>query len=184
LYNDQGTSAVTTNHIAESAGISVGNLYYHFANREAIIRALFEWNRSDTLVAFDPNYSMDLSLDTFDSMIRANYRILWRYRFIYRELIVLLRRDPEFAEQFRTHRREAFIRFEALLEAFVQMGVLRRIESDIERGRLAVTVWILSEFYITYLESDADITPDDFMEEGAALLHQTLKPYLIEIRSR
>ena len=42
LFNNEGTSAVSTNHIAEAAGISPGNLYYHFRNKEEIIRGLFE----------------------------------------------------------------------------------------------------------------------------------------------
>ena len=42
LFNDSGTARISTNHIAAAAGISPGNLYYHFQNKEEIIRALFE----------------------------------------------------------------------------------------------------------------------------------------------
>ena len=42
LFNAETVAAVSTNHIAEAAGISPGNLYYHFGNREEIVRAIFE----------------------------------------------------------------------------------------------------------------------------------------------
>ncbi|MEO8876132.1 MAG: helix-turn-helix domain-containing protein, partial [Polyangiaceae bacterium] len=34
MFNRQGTSAVTTNHIAAELGMSPGNLYYHYRNKE------------------------------------------------------------------------------------------------------------------------------------------------------
>ena len=42
LFNEQGTAAVSTNHVAAEAGLSPGNLYYHFTDKQEIIRALHE----------------------------------------------------------------------------------------------------------------------------------------------
>lgn len=180
LYNQLGTSAVTTNHIAAGAGLSVGNLYYHFKNREEIIRALFDLNMEATKEAFRIGPETQISLTLLEQMVVSNYEILWRYRFFYRELIVLLNRDLVLADTFRAHRGYGFSSFERLLGAFSQMGVLKPLASDEARTRLAMTVWLVSEFFIQFLESHTSEFPVDFVAQGSGLLRQVLEPYLAE----
>ena len=124
LFNEQGTGAISTNHIAEAAGISPGNLYYHFRNKEEIIRALFEqlfaaWNE-----AFQLPTDQAPSMTDFDAMIAANYRLIWEYRFAYREQAALLRNDLELHERYLAVRQRGYEGFAALIEAFAAAGVL------------------------------------------------------------
>jgi len=98
LFNEQGTAGISTNHIAEAAGISPGNLYYHYRNKEAIIRALFEqlfalW---DTKLALQDDRLP--TLDDLQGLVRTNFEIMWAYRFVYRELLALLRGDATLHE--------------------------------------------------------------------------------------
>ena len=37
LFNRNGVTAITTNHIAKAMDISPGNLYFHYDNKEEII---------------------------------------------------------------------------------------------------------------------------------------------------
>lgn len=42
LFEQEGYAYVSTNQIAEKAGVSIGSLYQYFANRESIALAVFE----------------------------------------------------------------------------------------------------------------------------------------------
>lgn len=42
LFNEKGCLNTSTRHIADELGISVGNLYYHFKNKEEIVIEIYE----------------------------------------------------------------------------------------------------------------------------------------------
>ena len=42
LFNESGTASVSMNALAESLGISAGNLQYHYRSKEDVIRAIYE----------------------------------------------------------------------------------------------------------------------------------------------
>src|SRR4029077_13600880 len=87
LFNERGTAAVSTNHIADALGISPGNLYYHFRNKEEIIRAIFEQQFDAWDHLYDFPEDRPPNLDDVWQIVRATFRVNWSYRFIYRELI-------------------------------------------------------------------------------------------------
>jgi AcrR family transcriptional regulator len=179
LFNAQGTGAVSTNHIAEAAGISPGNLYYHFRNKEDIIRALFE----RLFAAWDETFQMPVnrapSLADLDDLITANYQVIWEYRFAYRELAALLRNDPELNERYLAVRRRGYEGFAGLIEAFVVAGLLSP-PSDPQHDLPVLTelCWIVSEQWPVNLELSGRPFDAEGILEGAALMRWVLKPLL------
>src|SRR5882672_3618105 len=84
LLNREGGADVTTNHIAAHLGMSPGNLYYHFSNREEIVRALFPRIAAAGLAGVAPPEGV-VTAEEFGERHLTGLQSLWRYRFFFRD---------------------------------------------------------------------------------------------------
>lgn len=146
LFNEQGVSAVSTNHIAAGAGISPGNLYYHFRNKDEIVRGLFErlFDAWDLELTFPPDHTP--GPDDVATLVRRNFDVMWHYRSAYRELPAILRRDEVLRARWLEVRRRGYTDFRESFSTGKQA-------SDPEAvGRMADLCWLISEFWLPSLE--------------------------------
>lgn len=178
LFNQDGTSEVSTNHIAEACGISPGNLYYHFRNKQEIIRELFQrlyaiWDKGLPMPQ-----DREPTLDDLKTVVETNYQIIWEYRFAYRELVALLRQDAELRQGFLAVRQRGFDGFYKLSSAFVASGVFRTPEDPQVIKDLQEVCWLISEFWITNLEVNGRSVDETAMQRGVKLMLRVLQPYL------
>lgn len=102
------TIAVSTNYIAAAIEISPGNLYYHFRNKEEIIKALFE----RLFIKWDETYQLPSNrvpeLDDFEALLASNYQLIWDYRFAYREMAILLHQVRDLQRQYQALRKQGY----------------------------------------------------------------------------
>ena len=178
LFNRQGTGAVSTNHIAAAYGISPGNLYYHFHDKQEIIRELFRgmydmWDLGLPLPAGRAPQLGDLQ-----QVVEAGYHNIWTFRFAYRELVPLLQRDPELRREWLEFRRRGFEGFQRLFKAFVDGGVFRTSVDRAELAELHEICWLISEFWISNLEVGGHAVNAASMKHGVQLMLRVLRPYL------
>jgi AcrR family transcriptional regulator len=178
LFNQQGTGAVSTNHIAEAAGISPGNLYYHYHNKDEIIRAIFERLFHEWDVGFNLPADRLPTIEDVQNIVRANFNIMLGYRFIYRELVGLLWQDSELSERFIAVRARGFDGFQGLFDLLVSIGVFTPPETPETVTRLADLVWLISEFWLATLEVSGQPVDDTQMQRGIDLMMQVLQPYI------
>jgi AcrR family transcriptional regulator len=193
LFNESGISAVTTNHVAEHAGISPGNLYYHYANKEEIIRDAFERVNAEadaiwgTPAAGGPAARVDVG--AFHRMLVGNLGLFARYAFFARELPALLRADPLLRARYVDIAQQRTAQLEALLAPFITAGLLRDLDDQEDLHALVETAWVLGLFCIPYSETlDASTTPrsarakaerlHQAIERGALLVLHLLRPHL------
>lgn len=180
LFNEQGTAAVSTNHIAAAAGISPGNLYYHFRNKGDIVSALFERLFAAWDTAFRLPSDRVPTLADLEALIATNYRLIWDHRFAYRELAALLRSDPALHARYQEIRRRGYDGFAELVEAFVDAGVLIPPATQQELASLTELCWIVSEQWPVNLELSGRPFSADGIQQGVALMRLIFNLYLSE----
>jgi AcrR family transcriptional regulator len=180
LFNEQGTAPVSTNHIARAAGISPGNLYYHFRNKEEIIRAIVAqlipvWRTAAALPPDRPPRLADLL-----QIIRANFAVVWRYRFYYRELPALILRDEALGAQYRAMREEGLVGLQVVLQRLTQTGILRVPPEPGVIQELAQISWILADFWLPFVELGGIPPGPEQTRQGEHLIVRLLQPYLTD----
>lgn len=174
LFNEKGTAHVSTNHIAEAAGVSPGNLYYHFQDKAHIIRAIYE----QMVDAWEPTYkyaenNMD-SITVLEQFIAANLTLLWQYRFFYREQVALLRQDDALTERHTATIKRLMARQRDLLFKASKGNIVHTVQAN----DLMVVAWITANHYLIYLESLGQDVHDADFYGGVRLVMAVLKPLL------
>ncbi|WP_290578659.1 TetR/AcrR family transcriptional regulator [Ketobacter sp.] len=73
---ERGLEDTTTNHIAETAGVSIGSLYQYFPDKEALLEALME-RVSEKVANVFREHATQLGYVEFDLKSVTNYLILY-----------------------------------------------------------------------------------------------------------
>lgn len=178
LFNDRGSSTVTTNHIAQALGISPGNLYYHFRNKAEILRGLFARIVQDWAVNYALPAATAPSLAASEAMITGNFRIQARYRFFFRDLTLLLNADPALAQTYRQTRTAGIANTNALLDLFAEAGVLKPFADPETRQDLALLLWLVGDFWLVFQDTGGCDFTDADMQQGIRLFRRLLAPHL------
>lgn len=176
LFNQHGSQSVSTNRIAAEISISVGNLYYHFSNKEEIIRTLY-----DRMVAEVDEPWSDVgepSINLLRKLFNDQIQQMWEYRFFQREQLALLIRDPLLSKKNREVRRRRRRDIEAFVRSLVESGVLSHVDDPGMIPDLVKAVWIVSENWLAFLELEGMEVNSKNIQSGTNLIMRVFMPYL------
>ncbi len=147
LFNEHGERNITTNHIAAHLGISPGNLYYHFRNKEDIIRSIFQLYEEHLAKGFQPYEGEKVDAALLMGYCDALFYTLWQFRFMYANLVVILSRDDQLNQMYTQRQEELLTRLTKILAKLKQDGVINI--ADDEMMPLADTVRMVACFWIS-----------------------------------
>jgi len=179
LFNEQGTKAVSTNHIAAGIGISPGNLYYYFRNKEDIIRAIFDqmddYGAEQYQIILDsyPSGTVEALEHTFIMIQKFN----WRYRFFKRELTTLIMNDTLLKERFHATNRQMQEMINFTIDGGIVNGSIVRMDSE-QKEHLVDAIWLVALFWLNYLEVCGEEVNESTLRRGNEVLRAVLCQYL------
>lgn len=181
MFNERGSHAVTTNALADKLGISVGNLYYHFRNKEEIVRELFERLNE----AWRTRLSLDISTrpgwHELEVLISRHFEVLWEYRFFYREQVSLRQRDPVLARRWTLAHQRGRTDMATLITAVIGEGHPRLPPHAIEH--ITDVCWILADYWLPFMESRVGSVRKVDLASGVEFFARAVKPLLESLSS-
>lgn len=181
LFNENGTASVSMNALAESLGISAGNLQYHYRSKEEVIHAILEEMFKQFDVIYQPIEGA-FTLDTLRQIMRLNFNLNWKYRFFYRELVALLRNDKTLAGRFRTIQKQRIEEQEMLIKRLAGSGKVTGGLSPEELRNVVLIGWVLGNTWLSYIESMGQKINEAALEQAVEIMVQHYKPYLQETK--
>ena len=177
LFNEFGTGNISIGRIASEAGISRGNLQYHYADKQELIRAIYQDIAREVLSNWEGDDRQPTVRHMAEMFVRQ-FDYVWRYRFMYREMVGLIRADAELALRVRDNRArriEAVIKF---FKALVKNRVLKKTRGDESLRYLVMVTWIFCDNWLNFIEIQGNEINSEILQEGYDHIIEMLYPYL------
>jgi len=121
LFFENGIANVRLQQIADKANISVGNLAYHFKNKEAIVTSIYNQVFIEMYkLVENPFEQYDLS--DLDRSIKAIYKFNYTYNFCYNNVWEISRNYPDIQEQWHAISHGILVQIQKRLTFYVKKG--------------------------------------------------------------
>ena len=177
LFNQKGERNITTNHIAAELGISPGNLYYHFKNKQEIIGEIFETYSVELITSFSP---VDLQEDILVQLKRYLdnvFSLMWKYRFFYANLPQILQQDKNLHENYLNLQQKSKVNLHRIFNTFIELEILNIEEKEIEP--LVSTLQLIMFSWLSYqlsMSLNSAVT-EKIVYQGVLQMITVIRPY-------
>lgn len=174
LFTEYGIHEISTNTIAETCGISPGNLYYYFRHKEQIILELL----NQMLIAEGVvGEGLKLtSLSTYREYFSQLYPIYIDYNFLRRDFPYFITADKGLKEWILSYKHQKRMHISNTLSWFIREKIIRTLTQE-EADSLVEQITFISFYWLPYAMMEDDFSIVDSVEKGGDFLIKLLSPY-------
>lgn len=146
LFNEKGLVNVRLQHIADEAFISVGNLAYHYPNKEAIVLAIYQ-QLANSQAELMREYRAVPLFESIDRLFRRTFQLQEAYLFFYLDTLEVSRAYPQVAITHQEQIKAQIQQLEHILQFNVARGAMVLPESPINYAGLAQQLWMSMDLW-------------------------------------
>ena len=177
LFNQEGLPAVTLRDVAAALQKSYGNITYHFAGKEQVVKALYE-DMVAELQAVSQHFKQDddLLAKILDAP-NETFHISLKYLFLFKDYVYILRTYPQIAIAIKQSNEMRKVGLKQVLLHLQQIGILSAdlTEKDIVYI-MELSAAMRTFFFLQLTENEIDNA--NFQGEYVEYVNQLLYPYL------
>jgi AcrR family transcriptional regulator len=181
LFNRYGEPNVSTTLISAELGISPGNLYYHYASKDALVNQLFDHYEVAMLGLLDAAPDVRDIEDTW-FFLHSLFEQVWSHRFLYRDLNNLLSGNRHLETHFHAVLDRKTHAFRLMLESLSAAGLMRigpdSVETLSASMSVMVTYWLSYEYVRNPRQALEPASAGLALTRGAQHVLALLTPYM------
>ena len=147
LFNKQGFRNVNLRQIAQEVGLSIGNLAYHYKNKEMMIEAIHQQIIQERTALF-AQVQFIPSIANIHQQLIPLLHLYKKYRFFYVDILEIVRALPAIAALHQQHVANQITYIKVIIDYSVGSGNMQAEPKEGYYEDMAHTVWMLISFWL------------------------------------
>jgi AcrR family transcriptional regulator len=145
-FNDYGVANVRLQQIADECGISVGNLAYHFKNKEAIVNFVYDQLFQEFSYILS-EYLIEESFIGINNNLSKFYPFFMQYKFFFTDIFEIERNYPTIIKNWHQFSNKLLSQLKSRIDYDIMRGSLVA-QSDEMNELLASNIWMSIVFWM------------------------------------
>ena len=180
LFNDYGIESVSIFRVAESLGISAGNLTYHFKKKKDLVGELLNRLEEELITTFK-DFPYLSSAESFAHAYAEVFRTSWKYRGLFNSAPYLIQSGLVRGSRYRALSAHIINAIVTRTKQLIDRGFMEKILPPYSVHMLVDCIWWQWMGWLRVnqlLDRDEHIAPDDIV--ASAINHCILltRPYM------